>query len=76
MNNQSPRAQKYVKRSIIDWVASEEPLDTPAPNMWRDGIVCRSAGHKKHEYTSGYCIDSVFKFFSDTLSGNTACVVG
>ena len=67
--------QDFFRAHCVDWVASADPLDTPqvplrAADMMDidmdapepDPIRCVSAGHTRHEYTSGIAIDSVFKF--------------
>ena len=44
--------------------------DKPVGQFVRDyttsygGVDCYSSGHKRHEYTSGYAIEEVFKFFN------------
>ena len=48
--------------------------DKPAGEFVRDyttsygGVDCYSSGHKQHEYTSGYAINEVFKFFDSDKS--------
>jgi len=61
----SPRDGKatraFIKNHAINWVRSDKPLDTPERGD-KDDCPCISAGHEKHEYTSGCAIESVFKF--------------
>jgi len=61
----SPRHPKatraFVKAHAINWVRSEKRLDSPERSE-KDDCKSVSAGHDKHEYTSGCAIESVFKF--------------
>lgn len=64
-----------MSKNCTDWVASTDALDTPQPDQeGEDGIKCVSAGHPKHEYTSGYCIASVFPFLLSRATAAAAPV--
>jgi len=56
--------RKWLEKNAINWVQSDEPLDTvQKPQMFSsDGCPCVSAGHPKHEWTSGSAIESVWKY--------------
>ena len=53
---------KYFNDVGCNWVASDEPLDTPIERQ-RAIPNCVSAGHMQHEMTSYKSMNSVFKFF-------------
>ena len=68
-NEDDPEAMlSFLGKHAIDWVASTDPLDTPQDpgdgfdGAAKDPIRCLSAGHKKHEYTTGCAEESVFGF--------------
>ena len=68
-NEDDPEAMlSFLGYHAIDWVASTDPLDTPQDpgdgfdGAAKDPIRCLSAGHKKHEYTTGCAEESVFRF--------------
>ncbi|CAG8484114.1 8522_t:CDS:10 [Paraglomus occultum] len=53
----------------INWITSSMPLDTPIPDAREyNACPCFSAGHKKHEYTSGTAFPAVFKFINYALT--------
>jgi len=56
-----PAVQNFIRKHAINWVGSDEPLDTPEPKSG-DGCPCISSGHPKHENTSASAIESVFKY--------------
>eukprot|EP01087_Luapelamoeba_hula_P013153 TRINITY_DN3747_c0_g1_i1.p1 TRINITY_DN3747_c0_g1~~TRINITY_DN3747_c0_g1_i1.p1 ORF type:complete len:367 (-),score=74.55 TRINITY_DN3747_c0_g1_i1:140-1240(-) len=56
----SRQALEFLATSCVDWVTSDQPLDTPVNNG--ADCICVSAGHLKHEHTSGSAIDSIFNF--------------
>ncbi|CAG8467432.1 6877_t:CDS:2 [Paraglomus brasilianum] len=58
----------WFSRVTINWVKSPEPLDTPVPDAANYGCPCLSAGHTKHEYTSGTAFPAIFKFISHMFS--------
>ncbi|CAG8454962.1 8029_t:CDS:10 [Paraglomus occultum] len=58
----------WFSRVTINWVISPEPLDTPVPDAANYGCPCLSAGHVKHEYTSGSAFPAIFKFISHMFS--------
>ena len=49
----------WFRTHVVDWVASGRPLDAEVRDPWA-GCPCRSAGHPKHEYTSGVAFPAVF----------------
>jgi len=56
-----PEVSHYVQKRCRSWVTSDKPLDTKIAKPRYD-CLCVSAGHTKHEYTSGYAVQSVFVF--------------
>ena len=50
-----------------DYIGSDEPAGTFIKdyNNSYGGVDCYSSGHSRHEYTSGYAIKEVFKFFNE-----------
>jgi len=60
-----PAVRRFIKEHAINWVKSDAPLDTPVKSHADDGCPCISAGHPKHEFTSGCAITSVFKFLAE-----------
>ena len=67
----NPFDQKAIKTFLqadaIHFVASNEPIGTPIVQRYgfSQKPACEevSAGHAKHEYTSGHCVQGVFDFF-------------
>ena len=62
---------EFMAKSACDWVASDKPRDTLVRSV-RDaynGCVNVSAGHHKHEYTTGYAFPSIFPFFEKMREG-------
>ncbi|ELR19510.1 uncharacterized protein ACA1_269310 [Acanthamoeba castellanii str. Neff] len=57
--------RQFIKKNAVNWVKSNKPLDAPERGSGEDGCPCVSAGHPKHEWTSGCCVESVFKFLDD-----------
>jgi hypothetical protein len=51
----------YIQKKCRNWVRSDLPLDTKIAKPDFDCLQV-SAGHEKHEYTSGMAINSVFDF--------------
>jgi len=51
----------------VNFVTSEEPKGTYLSpyNQSYDGVFNLSAGHKKHEYTTGAAFDEILQFFQD-----------
>jgi len=63
--NDDIKIKTFLQNNAINWVTSDKPLDTPVNNLWKDsGCTLVSAGHPKHEFTSGTSITSVFKFIN------------
>jgi len=61
--NDSKSVQNFLKNNARNWVQSNEPLDTPVRQPGQ--CKCVSAGHTKHEFTSGSAVESVFKFLKE-----------
>ncbi|KAH8555227.1 protein FAM172A [Umbelopsis sp. PMI_123] len=62
---------EWFNRHSQHWVASKETLDKVMPYHTKDsGCPCVSAGHSKHEFTSGTARDSVMLFL-ETQINNT-----
>jgi len=61
-NRDTAAVRQFIKKNAINWVKSNKPLDAPERGSGEDGCPCVSAGHTKHEWTSGCCVESVFKF--------------
>jgi hypothetical protein len=59
--------KQFLKAKAIHFVASDEPMGAPIDHAYdfSEKPACQevSAGHPKHEYTSGCCVEGVFKFF-------------
>jgi hypothetical protein len=51
----------FIQKRCRNWVRSNQPLDTKVGKPEYDCLQV-SAGHEKHEYTSGVAIASVFDF--------------
>jgi len=56
--------QKFIKDRCRNWVTSDEEIDTVVNQPFYDCLQV-SAGHTKHEFTSGVAVDSVIKFLVD-----------
>jgi hypothetical protein len=53
-----------MQENCVHFVASDEPAGTPLKrNRYNDVCPEKSAGHNKHEYTTGYAHDEIFKLF-------------
>eukprot|EP01090_Pellita_catalonica_P007577 TRINITY_DN18168_c0_g1_i1.p1 TRINITY_DN18168_c0_g1~~TRINITY_DN18168_c0_g1_i1.p1 ORF type:complete len:450 (-),score=98.85 TRINITY_DN18168_c0_g1_i1:80-1429(-) len=61
---ETSRVLEFLKKHAINWVRSDEPLDTKLKAWKGGGCPEISAGHDKHEWTSGTSIESVFKFLN------------
>ena len=59
-------SKKILKDIARDFIASMLPLGelVKKADESYNGVDCYSSGHPKHEYTSGYAIEEVFKFFA------------
>jgi len=64
---------QFIREHAINWVTSDKPLDTP--ECEGEGCPCLSAGHTKHEWTSGCCVESVFKFLDRKFAENSSAIV-
>ena len=62
----SVKGKEILKDIARDFVASMLPLGelVKKADESYNGVDCYSSGHPKHEYTSGYAIEEVFKFFA------------
>ncbi|CAF1544740.1 unnamed protein product [Adineta steineri] len=67
--------KNFLKTNAIHFVASDKPMGESIDRAYdfSQGSICEevSAGHPKHEYTSGHCVEGVFKFFFP--SDNNIC---
>ncbi|KAG9297967.1 hypothetical protein G9A89_018795 [Geosiphon pyriformis] len=65
-------SKDWFMENTKNWIKSERPLDTPVQDAnGYFGCRCISAGHPKHEYTSGTAIESVFEFLKGKLENET-----
>ena len=54
-----------MRENCIHYVASDEPGGTPIERSHYNDVCPEvSAGHPKHEYTTGYAHDEIFKHFA------------
>jgi hypothetical protein len=64
---ESNEIKNFIKTNAIHFVASDEPMGDPIDYAYdfSQAPACQevSAGHPKHEYTSGHCVEGVFRFF-------------
>ncbi|CAJ0837916.1 7296_t:CDS:10 [Entrophospora sp. SA101] len=62
-------SKKWFKNHTINWIKSSLPTNEPVNNNANQvfGCECRSAGHRKHEYTSGTAIEPIFEYLKDSL---------
>nr|CAG8523264.1 6903_t:CDS:10 [Entrophospora candida] len=62
-------SKKWFKNHTINWIKSSSPTNEPVNNNANQvfGCECRSAGHRKHEYTSGTAIEPIFEYLKDSL---------
>jgi hypothetical protein len=64
---ESKEIKNFLKANAIHFVASDQPMGTSIDYVYdfSQKPACQevSAGHPKHEYTSGYCVKGVFEFF-------------
>ncbi|XP_071845777.1 cotranscriptional regulator ARB2A homolog [Apostichopus japonicus] len=66
----SRNIQRWYSENAINWVTSDEPLDTLVQKSTKDCLRL-SAGTKKHEETSWKSIDSVFSNLGERLEKTT-----
>ncbi|PIK60250.1 hypothetical protein BSL78_02812 [Apostichopus japonicus] len=66
----SRNIQRWYSENAINWVTSDEPLDTLVQKSTKDCLRL-SAGTKKHEETSWKSIDSVFSNLRERLEKTT-----
>lgn len=64
---ESKEIRNFLKANAIHFVASDEPMGKAIDSTYHFSkeAACEevSAGHPKHEYTSGHCVEGVFEFF-------------
>ena len=64
---ESNEIKTFMKTNAIHFVSDDQPMGTPVNYAYdfSQRTICRevSAGHWKHEYTSGCCVNGVFQFF-------------
>ncbi|CAF2073713.1 unnamed protein product [Rotaria magnacalcarata] len=64
---ESNEIKSFLKSNAIHFIASDEPMGAPIDYVYdfSQGPACQevSAGHPKHEYTSGHAVQGVFNFF-------------
>lgn len=60
------KQKKFLKEKCVDWVASSKQLDVKVMK-YDNGCTLVSAGHNKHEYTSGCAFPSIFPFFQEMI---------
>jgi len=64
---ESKEIKNFLRANAIHFIASDQPMGTPIDYVYdfSQKPACQevSAGHPKHEYTSGYCVEGVFQFF-------------
>jgi hypothetical protein len=55
-----------------NYVGSDKPCGTFVRSYETSygGVDCYSSGHTKHEYTSGFAIDEIFKYFNEKNNDN------
>lgn len=67
---ESNEIRSFLRSKAIHFVASDKrmgtPIDTGYDFSQRSACEEVSAGHPKHEYTSGCCVEGVFDFFFRT----------
>jgi len=63
-----PLAKAFVqdKSKVINWVASDEALDTPI-GEGRSGIFCKSSGHTQHEWTTYSARNALWPFLVSNI---------
>ncbi|RGB31756.1 Arb2 domain-containing protein [Rhizophagus diaphanus] len=64
-------SKHWFSKKAINWIKSDLPMNDPireADQFY--GCSCFSAGHQKHEYTSGVAIEPVFEFLQFRSRGN------
>ncbi|CAG8488899.1 14978_t:CDS:2 [Funneliformis mosseae] len=62
-------SDRWFRGCTVNWIKSSLPLNDPVPEEASQfyGCRCTSAGHSKHEYTSGTAIEPVFEFLKGRL---------
>lgn len=62
--------EELFRRLTVHWCASTKPVNKVVSKN-RKGCINISAGHNKHEFTTGTAQTSIFKFFSDISQGRS-----
>ena len=60
--------KEFLRLNSIHFITSDKPMGELINFSQRTICSEVSAGHSKHEYTSGYCIRGVFNFFFSSLT--------
>jgi len=63
----SPQVRKFIRKNAKNWVTSEFELGKVVRESTEFDCIRVSAGHPKHEYTSGVAINSVFDFLKTQI---------
>jgi hypothetical protein len=68
---------KIFRKISRNYVTSDKPLGEFVRdfNNCRGGINCYSSGHRRHEYTSGYAVEEIFKFFNSNEKDEKNCQI-
>jgi len=51
--------QEFMFRNAVHYIASDEPVGTPYKSNYDDVFPHVSAGHPKHEYTTGHAFEEI-----------------
>lgn len=54
--------REHISHKMVNWAASDKPVDTLVRPKNSEYIEFRSAGHVKHEYTTYHSQEAVFKY--------------
>jgi hypothetical protein len=60
--------KRYINLHAVNWVSSSDPLDTEQSQFGspsNKAVKRLSAGTKKHEETSWFAFESIFKYFEE-----------
>lgn len=68
----SEQAKEFVENRVLQFAASEKPAGAELGEA--NGVRAVSAGHWKHEYTTGYARKRVFSFFQERVRTRLYCV--
>jgi hypothetical protein len=60
----TPEQREWMWKNAVHFVASTKPVgEVLGDNKKTDVCVIKSAGHNKHEYTTGYAFEEILKHF-------------